>query len=123
MDEMTFNAPVQNEVNTNLLNQILLNNLDLDDEEEEDDSGESEDTEESSRQRLIEENRRKQDASLHLSIPPGINLFRSKKNPAENSFRYFTLETLNLETDFGYSLQPGKGSIKSEIALSLVYRR
>ena len=106
MDEMTFNAPVQNEVNTNLLNQILLNNLDLDDEEEEDNPGESEDTEESSRQRLIEENRRKQDASLHLSIPPGINLFRSKKNPAENSFRYFTLETLNIEKDFGYKRRP-----------------
>ena len=106
MDEMSFNAPVESTVNTNLLNQILMNNLDIEDEEDEDDPDEIEDTEESSRQRMMEENRKKLDASLHLSIPPGINLFRSKKSPAENSFRYFTLDTLSLETDFGYKRRP-----------------
>ena len=104
MDEMSFNAPVQSQVNTDLLNQILLNNLDIDEEEEEDDPDETEEAEERSKQ--IEENRKKLDASFHLSIPPGINLFRSKKSPTENSFRYFTLETLSLETDFGYSRRP-----------------
>ena len=106
MNDMAFNAPEENVVNTNLLNQILLNNLDIDDEEDEDEPDELEDTEERSRQSLIEENRKKLDASLHSSIPPGINLFRSKKSPAENSFRYFTLETLDLETDFGYRRRP-----------------
>ena len=83
-----------------------MNNLDIEDEEEEEEPNDGEDTEERSRQRLDEENKKKLDASLHLSIPPGINLFQSKKSPEENSFRYFTLETLNLETDFGYSRRP-----------------
>lgn len=106
MNDMSFNAPEESRVNTSLLNQILMNNLDIEDEEEEEEPNDGEDTEERSRQRLDEENKKKLDASLHLSIPPGINLFQSKKSPEENSFRYFTLETLNLETDFGYSRRP-----------------
>ena len=106
MDDMSFNAPQESVVNTSLLNQILLNNLDIDSEEDEEEPNEGEETEERSQERLVEENRKKLDASLHLSIPPGINLFRSKKSPAENSFRYFSLETLSLETDFGYSRRP-----------------
>ena len=107
MDEMSFNAPQESAVvNQDLLNQILLNNLDSDeDEEDADQPAEMEDIEETTRKE-IEENVKKMNASLHLSIPPGINLFRSKESPEENSFRYFTLETLNIEKDFGYKRRP-----------------
>ena len=103
MDEMTFNEPEKFDSSSNeLLQRILLENetdISLDDE----DGGEEMKVEEDSQRRLDEENRKKSEKLLQSSLPPGIDLFRSKKNPAENSFRYFSMKSLNLETDFGYS--------------------
>lgn len=41
---------------------------------------------------------------LH-SVPPGIDLFRQNENK-ENGFKLFTLDSLNLETDCGYTRRP-----------------
>ena len=73
MDEMSFNAPqVSAVVNQDLLNRILLNNLNSDeDEEDADQPAEMEDEEETARKEM-EENAKKMNASLHLSIPLGL---------------------------------------------------
>ena len=115
MDDLTVNAPEDDNEKTrskpDLLEQILLENLNdvnIDEYEEDEDKEndmKTEDTEEALKQRLneVEENRKKHEELLQSTNPPGINLFRSKRNPDQNSFQYFTLETLSLEDDFGYS--------------------
>ena len=54
--------------------------------------------------RLELEKRRNFQRLLH-SVPPGIDLFRQNENK-ENGFKLFTLESLSLETDCGYTRRP-----------------
>ena len=108
MDEMNFNDPEKSDSTSNaeLLQRIILeneNDISMEDEEEEKEEVEEE---EDSQSRLDEESRKKSERLLQSSLPPGINLFRAKKSPGENSFRYFSMESLSLETDFGYSRRP-----------------
>ena len=109
MEEMSFNLP-ESSSESNLLNQIIFENDNVDDLEEDEDEEDKHDMEvnqdEASVPGLNEGNKKKlENAFLQSSVPPGINLFRSKKIN-ENSFQYFSMDTLNLETDFGYSRRP-----------------
>ena len=106
----------------------------MDDKDEDEDDDEELNTEQREKQsakldeekRLELEKKKKLQRRLH-SIPPGIDLFRFVMNhyhsnliyilnfqklyfrqnsKQENVFKYFCLESLNLETDFNYSRRP-----------------
>ena len=84
-----------------LLMPELMNDKDSDEDDEENDADEI-----ISEAKILEDenNKRKLQNLLH-SVPPGIDLFRQNSDK-ENGFKYFTLESLSIETDLDYSRRP-----------------
>ena len=82
-----------------LLDEMLPPEIDMDDDPE------SDDEEKNARilQQKLEaaENRKKLQKMLH-TVAPGIDLFRTNSS-GENGFKFFNMETLDLEKDFDYA--------------------
>ena len=82
-----------------LLDEMLPPEIDMDDDPESDDEEKNE--------RLLQqkqeaaENRKKLQKMLH-TVAPGIDLFRTIVD-GENGFKFFSMETLDLEKDFDYA--------------------
>jgi len=77
-------------------------NIDEDDDDEDDDENSSKaDDKENVDEAVKIAEQRKLENSLY-SPPPGVDLFK-KNSRNENGFKYFTLESLNLESDLDYS--------------------
>ena len=82
-----------------LLDEMLPPEIDMDDDPESDDEQKNERI---AQQKLeAAENRKKLQKMLH-TVAPGIDLFRTNLN-GENGFKYFNMETLDLEKDFDYA--------------------
>ena len=82
-----------------LLDEMLPPEIDMDDDPESDD--------EEKNARILQqkqeaaENRKKLQKMLH-TVAPGIDLFRTNSS-GENGFKFFNMETLDLEKDFDYA--------------------
>ena len=83
-----------------LIDEIIPPDIDMDEDEESEDEEESERKREE-KQKAAAENRRKLQKMLH-TVAPGIDLFRTNST-GKNGFRFFTMESLDLEKDFEYS--------------------
>ena len=83
-----------------LLDEMLPPEIDMDDDDPESDDEEKKQKLERQKQEAAE-NRKKLQKMLH-TVAPGIDLFRTNSS-GENGFKYFSLETLDLEKDFDYA--------------------
>ena len=83
-----------------LLDKILPPEIEMDDDDPETDDEEKDEKLAQQKQEAAE-NRKKLQKMLH-TVAPGIDLFRTNSS-GENGFKYFNMETLDLEKDFDYA--------------------
>ena len=100
IDDMTISSSSKTKMleGISLLDEMLPPEIDMDDDPESD--------EEEKNARLLQqkqeaaENKKKLQKMLH-TVAPGIDLFRTNSS-GENGFKFFNMETLDLEKDFDY---------------------